>query len=247
MSEEGPRRLDVELVRRGLADSRAQARAAIEAGKVSVAGVVVIKAAAVVAADTVIEAGKAHPWVSRGGIKLKHALHAFQVDPAGLSCLDIGASTGGFTEVLLAHGARKVWAVDAGHSQLHPRLRGDSRVVNLERTDARNLALDMLGEAPELIVCDVSFIGLAKALPVALDLAAPGASLVGLFKPQFEVGPAHVGKGGIVTDAAAADLAAETFGHWLVSKGWSVDSWVPSPILGSDGNAERLFCSGKAG
>jgi 23S rRNA (cytidine1920-2'-O)/16S rRNA (cytidine1409-2'-O)-methyltransferase len=187
--------------------------------------------------------------VSRGGIKLEHALNTFgrifDVDPAGLFCLDIGASTGGFTEVLLSRGARKVWAVDAGHSQLSPKLRGDSRVVNLERTDARELTLALLGEAPQLIVCDVSFIGLAKALPAALDLAVPGARLVGLFKPQFEVGPSHVGKGGIVSDLAATDRAAEAFGHWLVSKGWSVDGWLPSPIFGSDGNAERLFCSRK--
>jgi 23S rRNA (cytidine1920-2'-O)/16S rRNA (cytidine1409-2'-O)-methyltransferase len=245
MSEGAPQRLDVELVRRGLAESRAQARAAIEAGKVSVSGVIVSKPAAMVTADAVIEAEKAHPWVSRGGIKLEHALNTFDVDPAGLSCLDIGASTGGFTQVLLSRGAKKVWAVDAGHSQLHPKLRADSRVVNLERTDARELTLDLLGEAPQLIVCDVSFIGLAKALPAALDLAARGCRLVGLFKPQFEVGPAHVGKGGIVSDLAAANRAAEAFGHWLVSKGWSVNGWAPSPIFGADGNAERLFCSGK--
>jgi 23S rRNA (cytidine1920-2'-O)/16S rRNA (cytidine1409-2'-O)-methyltransferase len=245
MSEEGSQRLDVELVRRGLAESRAQARAAIEAGKVRVGGVVARKASAMVAADALIEAEKAHPWVSRGGIKLEHALTAFGVDPAGLSCLDIGASTGGFTQVLLSRGARKVWAVDAGHSQLHPKIRADSRVINLERTDARELTLALLGEAPQLIVCDVSFIGLAKALPAALDLAGPGARLVGLFKPQFEVGPDHVGKGGIVSDLVAADRAAEAFEHWLVSKGWSVNGWRPSPIFGSDGNAERLFCSGK--
>jgi 23S rRNA (cytidine1920-2'-O)/16S rRNA (cytidine1409-2'-O)-methyltransferase len=245
MSKGEPQRLDVELVRRGLAESRAQARAAIEAGKVIVDGAVARKAAAMVTADAAIEAEKAHPWVSRGGIKLKHALHRFGVDPAGLSCLDIGASTGGFTQVLLSGGARKVWAVDAGHSQLHPKLRADSRVVNLERTDARELTLALLGEAPQLIVCDVSFIGLAKALPAALDLAASGASLVGLFKPQFEVGPSYVGKGGIVTDLAASDRAAQAFGHWLVSKGWSVNGWLSSPILGADGNAERLFCSEK--
>lgn len=245
MSEDGPQRLDVELVRRGLAESRAQARAAIEAGKVSVGGIVATKASAMVSAETPIEAARAHPWVSRGGLKLEHALDAFRVDPAGLSCLDIGASTGGFSQVLLARGARKVWAVDAGHSQLHPKLRSDSRVVSLERTDARELTLALLGEAPQLVVCDVSFIGLAKALPAALDLAGPGARLVGLFKPQFEVGPAHVGKGGIVSDVAAADRAAEAFEHWLVSKGWSVDGWVASPIFGSDGNSERLFCSKK--
>jgi 23S rRNA (cytidine1920-2'-O)/16S rRNA (cytidine1409-2'-O)-methyltransferase len=212
---------------------------------VIVDGAVARKAATMVTADAVIEAEKAHPWVSRGGIKLEHALHTFDVDPAGLACLDIGASTGGFTQVLLSRGARKVWAVDAGHSQLHPKVRTDSRVVNLERTDARELTLDLLGEAPQLIVCDVSFIGLAKALPAALDLAASGASLVGLFKPQFEVGPSHVGKGGIVTDLAASDRAAEAFEHWLVSKGWSVNGWLSSPIFGTDGNAERLFCSGK--
>ena len=237
----GSERLDVELVKRGLMVSRAQARAAIEAGKVRVDGVVAKKPSLTVTPASAIEAEPAHPWVSRGALKLEHALNEFRVDPGGLFCLDIGASTGGFTEILLHRGARKVVAVDTGHSQLHPRIKADSRVTSRESTDARDLTLDMLGEPPQLIVCDASFIGLAKVLDRALDLAARPATLVGLFKPQFEVGPSHVGKGGIVSDQAAVERAAGSFENWLVSKGWSVESWISSPILGGDGNAERLF------
>jgi 23S rRNA (cytidine1920-2'-O)/16S rRNA (cytidine1409-2'-O)-methyltransferase len=241
----GSERLDVELVKRGLMTSRAQARAAIEAGKVRVDGVLAKKSSLAVRPASAIEAEPAHPWVSRGALKLEHALKAFHADPAGLFCLDIGASTGGFTEILLHHGARKVVAVDAGHSQLHPKLKADSRVESRESTDARALTSEMLGEAPQLIVCDASFIGLAKVLDRALDLASPHATLIGLFKPQFEVGPAYVGKGGIVTDQAAVERAASLFENWLVSRDWSVEGWISSPILGGDGNAERLFCARK--
>lgn len=239
--EDGHRRLDVELVRRGFFSSRSQAQAAIEAGKVRVGGVVARKPGLAVAAEAIIEAEAAHLWVSRGGVKLSHALQAFGVDPAGQACLDVGASTGGFTEVLLALGARRVVAVDVGRGQLHPRLQSDLRVVSLEATDARDLTLEMIGERPSLIVCDASFIGLAKVLARALALAAPAAGLVCLFKPQFEVGPTHVGKGGIVSDSVAADAAAAGAEAWLVSVGWSVAGWTPSPILGGDGNAERFL------
>jgi 23S rRNA (cytidine1920-2'-O)/16S rRNA (cytidine1409-2'-O)-methyltransferase len=238
-------RLDVELVRRGLMVSRAQARAAIEAGKVRVEGVLARKPGQIVGAASRIEAEAAHPWVSRGALKLIHALDVFGIDPAGWACLDIGASTGGFTEVLLVRGARKVVAVDVGRDQLHPKLRGDSRVVSLESTDARELSAEMLGEPPNLIVCDASFIGLSKVLSRALELSAPDGILIGLFKPQFEVGPAHVGKGGIVSDETATTRAAEGFEAWLGTKGWAVDSWTQSPILGGDGNRERLFCCKK--
>lgn len=235
------RRLDVELVRRGLMASRAQARAAVEAGKVRVEGVVAHKPGQPVTTGSGIEAEAAHPWVSRGALKLAHALDVFGVDPNRRACLDVGASTGGFTEVLLSRGARKVVAVDVGQGQLHPRLRTDSRIVSLESTDARNLTAEMLGEPPSLIVCDASFIGLAKVLDRPLGLAAPGASLVGLFKPQFEVGPAHVGKGGIVSDEAAVTRASTAAEAWLKSVGWPVDRWTPSPITGADGNSESLF------
>jgi 23S rRNA (cytidine1920-2'-O)/16S rRNA (cytidine1409-2'-O)-methyltransferase len=238
-------RLDVELVKRGLMVSRAQARAAIEAGKVRVDGVPASKPSAMVTPSSSIEAEPAHPWVSRGALKLEHALQAFKVDPKGLFCLDVGASTGGFTEILLHHGARRVFAVDTGHSQLHQKLKADSRVENRESTDARDLTAEMLGEAPDLIVCDASFIGLAKVLERVLDLASPHATLVALFKPQFEVGPAHVGKGGIVNDLAATDRAAEALENWLVSRGWAVEGWHPSPVLGGDGNRERLFYAKK--
>ena len=168
-------RLDVLLVQRGLAASRAQAREAIEAGKVVVNGMPATKAGQVVAADAVIEAAPLHPWVSRGGVKLAHALEAFGVDPAGRHCLDIGSSTGGFTDVLLSRGARRVVAVDVGTDQLHARLREDSRVVSLESTDARSLDAATILEPPTLLVCDASFIGLAKLLAVPLSLAAPKA------------------------------------------------------------------------
>ncbi|MDP3737185.1 MAG: TlyA family RNA methyltransferase [Hyphomonadaceae bacterium] len=239
--ENGPRRLDVELVRRGLSASRAAARAAIEAGKVTVGGVAAVKPGQIVSGDTAIEAEPAHPWVSRGGVKLAHALDVFGIDPAGRMCVDIGASTGGFTDVLLSRGARHVACVDVGSAQLNARLRGDPRVTSLEHTDARKLTLDMIGERPSLVVCDLSFISLAKALGPALGLASSEAILIGLFKPQFEVGPARVGKNGIVTDRAATEQAARDFETWLTSAGWSVFGWTPSPIRGGDGNEERLF------
>lgn len=239
------RRLDVELVQRGLAPSRAQAREAIETGKVTVNGVLATKAGQVVSDSAVIEAIPLHPWVSRGGIKLAHALDVFKVDPAGRHCLDIGSSTGGFTDVLLSRGARRVVAVDVGSGQLHPRLRDDPRVISLETTDARSLAPDAIIEPPTLLVCDASFIGLAKLLAVPLSLAAPDARLVALFKPQFEVGRENIGKGGIVTDLAATDAAAQALTAWLDQAGWAVRAWTDSPIAGGDGNRERLFLAAR--
>jgi 23S rRNA (cytidine1920-2'-O)/16S rRNA (cytidine1409-2'-O)-methyltransferase len=234
-------RADRLLVTLGLFESRASARAAIEAGLVRVDGVPVAKPAQDISADAVIEADPAHPYVSRGGLKLAHGLEAFRIDPAGQVCLDIGASTGGFTEVLLLKGAKHVVAVDVGRGQLHPRIAGDLRVTNYEATDARSLTAPMLPEPPALLVCDASFISLEKLLEVPLSLAATGADFVGLFKPQFEVGRDHVGKGGIVTDIAAADAAAERFERWMKEKGWPIHAWTASPISGGDGNAERLF------
>jgi len=239
------RRLDVELVQRGLAPSRAQAREAIETGKVTVNGVLATKAGQVVSDSALIEAIPLHPWVSRGGIKLAHALDVFKVDPAGRHCLDIGSSTGGFTDVLLSRGARRVVAVDVGSGQLHPRLRDDPRVISLESTDARSLAPDAIIEPPTLLVCDASFIGLAKLLAVPLSLAAPDARLVALFKPQFEVGRENIGKGGIVTDLAATDAAAQALTAWLDQAGWAVRAWTDSPIAGGDGNRERLFLAAR--
>lgn len=235
------RRLDVELVRRGLAPSRAQASEAIAAGKVRVAGVATAKPGLQVSASSHIEAEVLHPWVSRGGVKLAHALDAFGIDATGQHCLDIGASTGGFTDVLLARGANSVIAVDVGTGQLHPKLRGDVRVTSLESTDARDLTAEMLVEPPTLLVCDASFIGLAKLLQRPLELAAKDARLVSLFKPQFEVGREHVGKGGIVTSDTATELAASRLELWLQQQGWAVEKWTPSPIAGGDGNRERLF------
>ena len=239
------RRLDVELVQRGLAPSRAQAREAIETGKVTVNGVLATKAGQVVSDSALIEAIPLHPWVSRGGIKLAHALDVFKVDPAGRHCLDIGSSTGGFTDVLLSRGARRVVAVDVGSGQLHPRVRDDPRVISLETTDARSLAPDAVIEPPTLLVCDASFIGLAKLLAVPLSLAAPDARLVALFKPQFEVGRENIGKGGIVTDLAATDAAAQALTAWLDQAGWAVRAWTDSPIAGGDGNRERLFLAAR--
>lgn len=242
-SDTTPGRLDVELVRRGLMASRAQARAAIEAGKVAVDGVVAAKAGQLVTPASRIAAEPAHPWVSRGGLKLDAALSVFGVDPAGRDCLDIGASTGGFTDVLLARGARHVVAVDVGTGQLHPKLKADSRVTSLESTDARTLTAGMLGAPPSLVVCDASFIGLAKLLACPLALAAREADFIGLFKPQFEVGPAFIGKGGLVSSDAASDQAAGALEAWLKDLGWPVKKWAASPIRGGDGNAERLFWS----
>lgn len=214
---------------------------AIEAGNVKVDGSPALKPGQIVSEASAIDWTPAHPWVSRGGVKLAHALDAFGLDPAGRFCLDVGASTGGFTDVLLARGARHVTAVDVGRGQLHPRLAGDARVTSLEETDARSLEPNMLAEPPTLVVCDASFIGLAKLLDRPLSLAAAGSDLVALFKPQFEVGPSHVGKGGIVVDDEATDRAARELESWLSSRGWIVRQWTASPIAGGDGNRERLF------
>lgn len=242
MSDHAPltQRLDVEMVRRGLSPSRAQARASIEAGLVRVDGVVAKKPSDMVGETARIEAEAPHPWVSRGGVKLAHALDGFGVDPAGRACLDIGSSTGGFTDVLLSRGARHVTAVDVGRGQFHARLRDDPRVTLMEGRDARSLTAADFAEPPTLLVCDASFIGLSKILPVPLSLAAPNADLVALFKPQFEVGRENIGKGGIVKDSAAADQAAEAIAEMLKGLGWRPRQWLQSPIAGGDGNAERL-------
>lgn len=234
-------RIDRLLVTLGHFESRAAARAALKAGLVRVDGKVILKASQEISSDSRIEAEAAHPYVSRGGLKLAHALEAFGVDPAGRHCLDIGSSTGGFTDVLLRRGAAHVVAVDVGRDQLHASLRNSDRVLSLESTDARSLTAEDIGTPPSLLVCDASFISLEKLLAVPLSLAAPGAHFVGLFKPQFEVGRENVGKGGLVSDTAAADAAAERFALWMKEKGWPIHAWTASPISGGDGNAERLF------
>ena len=185
--------------------------------------------------------GAEHPWVSRGGVKLDHALTQFGVDPAGLAALDIGASTGGFTHVLCERGARRVYAVDVGYGQLDARLRGDPRVVVLERTNARYLTRTQVPEPVDIVVCDASFISLRTILPAPLVLAASGAWLVALIKPQFEAGRGRVGKGGIVRDAAVHDEVCATIREWLTAEGWSVTGLIESPIKGRDGNTEFLI------
>ncbi len=235
------RRLDRLLVERGLAESRAKAQAAIEAGGVVVDGRVAQKASEMVDPAAGIRAEPAHPWVGRGALKLVHALELWPVEVAGRTVLDVGASTGGFTEVCLKRGAARVYAVDVGHGQLHPRVKGDPRVIGLEGLDVRSLDRSLIPEAPGLIVCDVSFIGLAKALPAALALAAPGADLIALVKPQFEVGPARVGKGGVVSSREDRERALEEVRAFLEAAGWRVQETAESPILGGDGNHEFLL------
>lgn len=239
------KRADVVLVERGLFDSRAKARAAIEAGGVVADGRALAKASELVDEAAVIEATAAHPYVGRGALKLAQALGLWPVLVEGRTVLDVGASTGGFTEVCLQHGAARVYAVDVGRGQLHPKLAGDPRVVSLEGVDARSLTPHLIPVAPDLIVTDVSFIGLAKALPAALRLATLGADLVALVKPQFEVGPDHVGKGGLVKDEAARARALEEVAEFLRSSGWIVRATADSPITGGDGNHEYLLWAQK--
>ena len=235
-------RADQLLVARGLFDSRARARAAIEAGRVVADGVVVSKPSEQVAEDAVIQAEPAHRWVGRGALKLDHALNLWPVVVEGRTVLDVGASTGGFTEVCLDRGAIRVFAVDVGFGQMHPTVAGDSRVVNLERTDARDLTPELIPEPPQLVVCDASFISLSKVLPVALALAAPGADLVTLVKPQFEAdGPKAVGKKGVVKDPEAHAAAVQGVRDWLEGRDWTVRAVVESPITGGDGNVEFLL------
>ena len=237
----GRKRADVVLVERGLFDSRAKARAAIEAGGVVVGGRTLAKASELVDEAAAIEAVAAHPYVGRGALKLSHALGLWPVLVEGRTVLDVGASTGGFTEVSLERGAARVYAVDVGRGQLHPKLAGDPRVVGLEGVDARNLTAAMIPVAPDLIVTDVSFIGLAKVLPAALRLATFGADLVALVKPQFEVGPDNVGKGGLVKDEAARAQALDDVVEFLRGSGWIVGATADSPITGGDGNHEYLL------
>lgn len=231
-------RADVLLVSKGFVESRAKARAAIEAGGVKANGAMVAKASDLVDEDAALEVTLPHPWVSRGGVKLAHALDAFGVDPAGRVCLDVGASTGGFTQVLLARGAERVYAVDVGSAQLHALLRIDGRVVSLEQTDARSLTRALISEPPSLVVCDVSFIGAAKALAVPLSLGAERADLIALIKPQFEAGP-H--KSAVLAEERARAAAASAIAQLDGVEGFRVIASVDSPIRGGDGNLELLM------
>ena len=238
-------RLDVILVERGMAPSRARARALVMAGKVYSGTRRLDKAGLPLAADAPLEVKSLdHPWVSRGGVKLAHALDHFAIDAAGLIALDIGASTGGFTDVLLDRDAARVYAVDVGRGQLAWKLRQDGRVVLLERTNARHLTLRQVPEPVGLMVCDVSFIGLELALPAALGLAAPGARLVALIKPQFEVGRGRVGRGGVVREEALQTEVCRRIEAWLAAQpGWRVLGLTESPITGADGNREFLIAA----
>lgn len=239
------RRLDLVLVERGLAPTRARAQGAIRAGHVRVGGRPAAKPADLVdAADEIELTAPEHPYVSRGALKLRHALDRFGLDPAGRTCLDLGASTGGFTQVLLQLGAASVVAVDVGHGQLAPEIASDARVRAIEGMNVKDLTRAIVPERIEFIVADLSFIGLAKALPAALALAEPGAPLVALIKPQFEVGPENVGKGGIVRDAALHEKVCDGISRWLENEmNWRVLGIVPSPIEGGDGNREFLLAA----
>lgn len=240
-------RLDEALVARGLYPSRSRARDAVMRGTVSVDGAVETKPARAVSENARIAVGDgAQAYVSRAALKLKHGLLHFGIEVNGLVCLDIGASTGGFTQVLLEAGAAHVTAIDVGHGQMAREIADDRRVTVIEGVNARDLSADQLASPPELIVCDVSFISLKLALPAALRLAAPHATLVALIKPQFEAGREAIGKGGVVSDPAvhaAVCLAASTF---LEESGWAVVGLTPSPIAGGDGNHEFLIAARKA-
>ncbi|WP_156256192.1 TlyA family RNA methyltransferase [Sandarakinorhabdus oryzae] len=235
-------RVDQLLVERGLAESRTRAQALVMAGLVFSADRKIAKSGDTLATDAPLEVkGRDHPWVSRGGIKLDHGLSHFGWDVAGAVAIDVGSSTGGFTDVLLSRGATRVYAVDSGTNQLAWKLRQDPRVVVLEQLSARLLTPDHIPEPIDLIVCDASFIGLAKVLPVPMGFAKPGARLLALIKPQFEAGREDVGKGGVVRDPAVHDRVCRTVADWLTSEGWQVEGLTPSPITGPEGNVEFLI------
>jgi len=235
-------RLDKALLMRGLVPTRSRARDLIVRGAVSVAGVVALKPGTLVADDAPIVLAESSDYVSRGGFKLEAALDAFGFDPQGRVALDVGASTGGFTDVLLRRGATHVFAVDVGHGQLHASLVQDERVTSLEGQDARGLTEQEIPQCVGAIVADVSFISLEKVLPAALAFAAPDCWLVALVKPQFESGRDAIGKGGIVRDAAVRDAQADKIAAWIAAlPGWRVVGVIASPIEGGSGNQEFLL------
>jgi 23S rRNA (cytidine1920-2'-O)/16S rRNA (cytidine1409-2'-O)-methyltransferase len=234
------KRADILLVERGLFESRAKSQAAIAAGRVTAGGVPVRKASDEVPLGAELRATPEHPWVSRGGVKLAAALDHFGFDPGGRICLDVGASTGGFTQVLLARGARRVYAVDVGRAQLHASLRADAKIVSLEATDVRTLDPASLSAAPDFAVVDVSFISLKLVLPALDRLLHRPADLVALIKPQFEAGKTHLKKG-IVRDPAVHASVCDGIAAFAVSLGWDVAGVIPSPIAGGEGNREFLL------
>jgi len=237
-------RIDQLLVQRGLAESRARAHALVLAGLVHSGETRLAKPGQTIAADAPIEVrGRDHPWVSRGGIKLAHALDHFGLDPAGAIAMDIGSSTGGFTDVLLSKGAVRVFAVDSGTNQLAWKLRSDPRVTVLEQTSARLLTPALIEAPCTWVVCDASFISLAKVLEVPLSLAAPSCQLVALIKPQFEAGRGEVGKGGVVRDPVVHARVCAEVRAWLEDSGWRVQGIVESPITGPEGNVEFLIAA----
>jgi 23S rRNA (cytidine1920-2'-O)/16S rRNA (cytidine1409-2'-O)-methyltransferase len=235
-------RADLVLVAQGLAESRTRAQALILAGNVFLGDRRVSKAGDLIAQDAALTIkGRDHPWVSRGGVKLAHGLDRFGFDVTGAIGLDVGSSTGGFTDVLLTRGAAKVYAVDVGTNQLAWKLRSDPRVVVHEQTNARTLSTEIVPEAVDIIVCDASFIALSKVLEAALGLARPGAMLVALVKPQFEAGRGEVGKGGVVRDPLVHRRVCDEAAAWIASRGWSVVGIETSPITGPEGNVEFLL------
>jgi 23S rRNA (cytidine1920-2'-O)/16S rRNA (cytidine1409-2'-O)-methyltransferase len=235
-------RADQLLVSQGLAESRTRGQALILAGNVFVGDRRVAKAGDLLADDAVLTVKvRDHPWVSRGGVKLAHGLDHFGFDVTGAIGLDVGSSTGGFTDVLLSRGAAKVYAVDVGTNQLAWKLRQDARVIVLEQTNARYLTAEQVPEPVDVIVCDASFIGLAKVLEAPLKLAKPGAKLVALIKPQFEAGREEVGKGGVVRDPMVHERVCAEAKGWVEAEGWHVLGVTPSPITGPEGNVEFLL------
>ncbi len=243
MAGKPKQRADQMLVERGLAESRAKAQALIMAGVVFSAERRIEKPGQQISAETVLDVrGQDHPWVGRGGLKLAHALERFSLVADGRVALDIGASTGGFTDVMIQNGAAKVYAVDVGRGQLAWKLQSDARVVQLDKTNARHLGPDLIPEPVDAIVCDASFIGLEAVLPAALGLAGPGCFLVALIKPQFEVGAGRVGKGGIVRDPALHEEVCLRIRAWLEGiPGWRVLGITESPVKGAEGNTEFLI------
>lgn len=241
-------RVDVLLVERGLVESRARAQAVIMAGLVYSDTKRIAKSGDTLAEDAPLTLkGQDHPWVSRGGLKLEKGLDVFGIDPTGLIAADVGASTGGFTDVLLTKGAAKVYAVDVGHGQLAWKLRTDPRVVVLEKTNARHLTAEIIPDPLDLVVCDASFIGLEIVLPAAMALVKPGGRLAALIKPQFEVGKDRVGKGGVVRDAALHEEVCARISAWLTDvMGWRLLGLAESPILGPEGNKEFLVGAEKS-
>lgn len=235
-------RADQALVERGLVESRTRAQALILAGKIFSGETRIEKAGQPIKPEAPLEVrGRDHPWVSRGGIKLDHGLAHFGWDVAGAVAIDVGSSTGGFTDVLLSRGASRVYAVDSGTNQLAWKLRQDERVIVLEKTNARYLTGAQIPEPADIIVCDASFIALAKVLETPLGFAKTGAKLVALIKPQFEAGRGEVGKGGVIRDAAVHDRVCAEVAQWLGGAGWRVAGITPSPITGPEGNVEFLI------